>query len=87
MSSERIRELLAELRQEAGSATIDTDTRAALRQLDADIHRLLDPADEANEGEDLVERARQIEAELAANHPLFERCMREVIDALVKIGV
>lgn len=86
MSSERIQELLAQLRQETGSATIDSDTRAALRQLDADIHRLLDPADEASEGGELVERARQIEAELAAKHPVFERCMREVIDALVKIG-
>ena len=87
MTTERIRELLAELRQETSSTTMDAETRTALKRLDNDIHRLLDPDDDASEGEQLIERARELEAEFAANHPVFERFMREVVDALVKIGV
>ena len=85
MSNERIKELLTELRKEARSASIDADTRSALKSLDADIHRLLD--EDTTEAEDLVERARHLEAELAASHPVFERFLREVIDSLVKIGL
>ncbi len=87
MSSERIRELMAQLRAETQTTEIDGPAREALKQLDADIHRLLDPEDETDESSDLIERAQQLEAEFAASHPGVERFMREVIDALVKIGI
>jgi len=78
---------MAELRKETAAARMDAETEAALRQLDTDIHRLLDPGQETPESEPLIERARQLEADFAAKHPVFEGFMREVVDALVKIGV
>ena len=87
MTTERIRELLTELDRELKNAEVDAETRKALARFDTDVHRLLDPADELSDGEQLVERAKQLEADFAAGHPALERFMREVVDALVRIGV
>jgi len=35
----------------------------------------------------LLERAKSLEADLATSHPTAERWMREVIDALVRMGI
>lgn len=87
MTTERIRELLAELDQEIRNSEVDAETRSALARFDTDVHRLLDPTDESSDGEQLIERAKLLEADFAASHPALERFMREVIDALVRIGV
>jgi hypothetical protein len=34
-----------------------------------------------------VDRAKELEAEFATKHPAAERFMREVIDALVRMGI
>jgi hypothetical protein len=35
----------------------------------------------------MLDRARRLEASFASSHPTAERIMREVIDALAKIGL
>ncbi len=87
MTSERIRQLLAELRQEMQADAMDAETRASLKRLDEDLHRLLQASDDGSEGKQLVDQARQLEAEFAASHPVAERVIREIIDALVKLGL
>lgn len=87
MSNEKIRELLAKLQDEVQDTELDAATRSSLRELDADIHDLLDPAASQKNLSSVTERAKLLEAEFAISHPTVERFMREVIDTLAKIGV
>jgi len=87
MSNEKIRELLAKLHDEVQKAEVDADTRSSLRELDSDIHDLLDSSTSEQKITSAVERAKLLEAQFAINHPTVERFMREVIDTLAKIGV
>lgn len=83
MSKERLRELLKELGAELNEASdVDADTRGLLEELHDDIDRLT--------GEDTasaVERARSLESQFAANHPVAERIAREFADLLAKMGI
>lgn len=87
MSNEKIRELLAKLQNEVQDTELDADTRTSLRDLDSDIHELLDSATSEQKISSVTERAKLLEAEFAISHPAVERFMREVIDTLAKIGV
>ncbi len=87
MSNEKIRELLAKLHDEVQDTELDADTRSSLRELDSDIHDLLDTATSRQKMSFVLERAKLLEARFAINHPTVERFMREVIDTLAKIGV
>lgn len=83
MSKERLRELLAELSTELNEASdVDDDTRELLGELHDDIDRLT--------GEDhasAVDRAKNLESQFAANHPVAERIAREFADLLAKMGI
>ena len=87
MSNEKIRELLARLHDEVQDTELDADTRSSLRELDADIHDLLDSTTSEQKISSVTERARLLEAQFAISHPTVERFIREVIDTLAKIGV
>jgi hypothetical protein len=87
MSTEQIKELLAQLQEEIRSTELDDETRSLVRQLDTDIHGLLAAdADQAEAGS-VVMRAKALEANFATDHPTAERFMREVIDVLVRMGI
>ena len=85
MSNARIRELLTELRQELDSADADAGTRSLMRELDDDIKRVL--AAPAGPMDALLDRARQMEANFAAQHAGAERLIRQLIDTLATMGV
>ncbi len=87
MSNEKIRELLAKLHDEVQKTEVDADTRSSLRELDSDIHDLLNSSTPEPNITFVLERAKLLEAQFAIGHPTVERFMREVIDTLVKIGV
>jgi DNA-binding GntR family transcriptional regulator len=87
MSNEKIRKLLAKLHDEVRDTELDADTRSSLRELDSDIHDLLDSATSRQKISFVMERAKLLEARFAISHPTVERFMREVIDTLAKIGV
>jgi DNA-binding GntR family transcriptional regulator len=87
MSNEKIRKLLAKLHDEVRDTELDADTRSSLRELDSDIHDLLDSATSRQKMSFVMERAKLLEARFAISHPTVERFMREVIDTLAKIGV
>jgi hypothetical protein len=87
MSNEKIRELLSKLQDEVQDTELDADTRSSLRDLDADIHDLLDSATSEQKISSVTERAKLLEAQFAISHPTAERFIREVIDTLAKIGV
>ena len=87
MSNEQIRRLLARLEAEIKTTELDADTRALVRQLDADIHDLLESQPPESGGTDLLDRAKELEANFATEHPAAERFVREVIDALARMGI
>ncbi len=87
MSNEKIRELLARLQDEVQDTELDADTRSSLRDLDADIHALLDSTTSEQKISSVTERAKLLEAQFAISHPTVERFIREVMDTLAKIGV
>lgn len=84
MSKERIKELLSQLRDELRTTDIDEDVEQMLGELDDDIDNIID--DNVDLGE-VIERAKEVEANFATNYPTAERFVREVIDLLVRMGI
>jgi chorismate mutase len=84
MSNERIKKLLAQLREELESTDVDDDLQKLMGELDDEIHGVIENDADVNA---LVDRAKELEAEFATKHPAAERFMREVIDALVHMGI
>ena len=87
MSNTEIRELLARLQDEIQKTELDDETRSMVKELDSDIHGLLDTEGDKAETDSVVEKARALETNFAAEHPTIERFMREVIDVLVRMGI
>jgi predicted transcriptional regulator len=84
MSKERIKSLLAQLREEIRTTDVDDELQKLMGELDKDIEKVIDNDEDVNA---VVERAKEIEADFASNHPTAERFVREVIDALVRMGI
>ena len=87
MSNKKIRQLLAKLHDEVQKTEVDADTRSSLRDLDSDIHDLLNSSTPKPDTNFVLKRAKLLEAKFTMSHPTVERVMREVIDTLAKIGV
>jgi hypothetical protein len=90
MSKERIKVLLSQLREEIRNTDVDEELEKMMGDLDDDINNVI----EANAGidavvdiDDVVDRAKEIEASFAIRHPTAERFVREVIDLLVRMGI
>ena len=84
MSKERIKELLSQLRQEIRQTDVDAELQQLIGELDDDIHAVIENDEDVNA---VVERAKEVEAGFATKYPTAERVMREVIDALVRMGI
>lgn len=77
MKSERTQQLIAELNKELSAGeTIDPETRELLRRLNDDV-------DVAS----ALDRAKQLESQFAAKHPVAERIARELVDTIAKMGI
>lgn len=89
-TAEELRARLRQLRDALPDAELDDDTLAALQALDDELHALLEK--QQARGEDashfpLLERVRAAEADFASRHPVAGRFVRDVIDALSRMGV
>ena len=90
MSKERIKELLAELREEVRRTDIDGDLEQMMRKLDDDLDSVIDEnagIDAVVDFDEVVDRAKELEASFATRHPTAERVVREVIDTLIRMGI
>ena len=87
MSKERIKELLSQLREEVRNTDIDDDLNKLISDLDNDINSVIDENAAVVDIDDVVDRAKEIEANFATRHPAAERFVREVIDLLVRMGI
>ncbi|MDH3621488.1 MAG: DUF4404 family protein [Gammaproteobacteria bacterium] len=84
MGKDRIKELLAQLQEEIRSTDVDDELRQLINDLDKDIHGVIENDEDMSA---LIDRAKEMEAGFATRHPAAERFMREVIDALVRMGI
>ena len=88
MSDQNIKQLLAQLHEELEKADqVDAETLELVHELDGEIHRLVDPDSESDDLEGVVDRANAIETRFAVEHPRAERFLREIMDALSKVGI
>jgi len=87
MSNDRIKSLLESLQREMQSTDLDAETRSMIEALDADIDDLLNPDTESSDNESVIEDAKLLEARFAAEHPVAERFIREIVETLGRIGV
>ena len=98
MSYQTIVELLKKLREELSTSELDDNILSLLEQFDADIQSALkeghehkaetaNPEIEIEETESLVDTAKRLETHFAAEHPVAETALREIINALAKMGI
>ena len=88
MNDNNLKELLRNLNDALEKTDrVDDETRKLVQDLDEDINRLLDPGTEENDYDSVVERAQSMETRFAVDHPVAERFLREIIDALAKVGI
>ncbi len=93
MEQHELNRLLDALRAELESGKpVDDSLRASLAALDGDIRKVLaepaatTPVTEGTDG-DLTERAREIEARFAADHPYLTSALNDLLDRLGKMGI
>ena len=87
MSNEKIQKLLGQLHDEIQGTEVDAETRSLMQVLESDIDDLLSSTDGPADATSVLERAQELETTFAATHPAAERFIREIIDALARIGV
>jgi len=86
VSQQRVKLLLSELQLElARTEEVDDDTLALIRKLEQDIDELIESSEQRNSP--VLDDAIALEARFAANHPIAEKLLREVIDSLARIGI
>lgn len=86
MKKSNLQEILSRLRQELQRAEdVDLDARRKIEDLDRDVERLQEKDEQ--EVDSLWDRAKELEARFAADHPTLERIARDLADALGKMGV
>ncbi len=82
---EQLKAKLAHLRQSLGDVqTLDDESRALLGQLDSDIQSVLAGQ---KVGESLEGRIEQQAVEFEGKHPKMSAILRDIMDALSKMGI
>ncbi len=86
MSENNVKNLLVQLHQAlAEGGAVDEETLAMAKKLDKEISAFIAFAEDVNSP--VLEDAIALEARFAANHPVAERVIRELIDSLGRIGI
>jgi hypothetical protein len=88
MSEPDLKELLNRL-NDALEATerVDEETLALVRELDEEIHRLTEAGAQVDDVEGVLDQAKSMETRFAVDHPVAERFLREIVDALSRVGI
>jgi hypothetical protein len=86
LNQDKIRSLLAQLQKELDNgATLDNETIALLKKLDRNVDAMIESA--GSDNAPALDDAIALEARFAADHPVAERVLRELIDTLGKMGI
>ena len=90
MSDQQLRDLLARLHKELENTDeVDAETLELVRELDTEINRLVESESDSgiDEFDNVMDHAKSVETRFAVDHPVAERFLREIIDALAKVGI
>ena len=88
MTDNKVKDLLAQLNKELESTDeVDSETLELVRELDEEIHRFVDPDSDTDDFDNVLDRAKSIETRFAVEHPKAERFLREIMEALGKVGI
>jgi len=88
MQKSDIRDRLAELHEALEEIEKpDPALVALLREVDDDIHEVLEKSPEGHEAESLKERVEELGAEFAARYPHTERFFQELVATLGRLGI
>ena len=66
---------------------VDPETLELVRNLDEEINRLVESDSTEGDFDNVVDQAKSVETRFAVDHPVAERFLREIIDALSKVGI
>ena len=87
MSEQRIKELMAELLSELEATDgVDKDTVAVVRKLETDLDDWVNPEVDTSDYT-VLDDAIALEASFAAEYPVAEKIIRELINSLSRIGI
>jgi septal ring factor EnvC (AmiA/AmiB activator) len=91
MDKQELASLLKKLQTELESGQpVDAQLKQQLQTLDQDIQKVLaqgSPLTREAEENSLEDRAQQIEARFATEHPYLANTLRDVMDTLGKMGI
>jgi hypothetical protein len=88
MSEPDLKELLNRLNDALeGTERVDEETLALVRELDEEIHRLTEAGAQVDDVEGVLDQAKSMETRFAVDHPVAERFLREIVDALSRVGI
>lgn len=88
MPDQELKDLLVKLTRELENTDkVEAETLDLVRKLDTDIHKLVESSSPHETFEPVLERARSLKTRFAAEHPVAERFMAEIMDTLSKLGI
>jgi phosphate uptake regulator len=88
MSEPDLKGLLSRLNDALeGTERVDEETLALVRELDEEIHRLTEAGAQVDDVEGVLDQAKSMETRFAVDHPVAERFLREIVDALSRVGI
>ena len=86
MAQDKIKLLLNQLQAELNQTEeVDEETLALVKRLEQNIDEFIESAEQRNSP--ILDDAIALEARFAANHPVAEKLLRELIDSLSRIGI
>lgn len=88
MNENNLKELLRQLHQVLEKTdSVDPDTLKQVKELDEEVNRLIESGSEGEEYDNVVDQAKAVETRFAVDHPVAERFLREIIEALSRVGI
>ena len=88
MNDKSLKELLNSLHEALENTDkVDPETLELVRELDEDINRLVESGPADGEFDNVIDRAKSVETRFALDHPVAERFLREIVDALARVGI
>ena len=88
MNDKNLKELLNSLHAVLENTDeVDPETLELVRNLDEEINRLVESDSSEGDFDNVVDQAKSVETRFAVDHPVAERFLREIIDALSKVGI
>jgi len=88
MNDKSLKELLNSLHAVLEKTNeVDPETLELVRNLDEEINRLVESDSPDDDFDNVVDQAKSVETRFAVDHPVAERFLREIIEALSKVGI